>query len=74
MNVTMEVPDEFMDQIVEERLIQSYEYIQEDIDRLKKRKKLKDYEKEDLADNEELLEAMMLVGSYFIWGFKDKVS
>lgn len=74
MNVTMEVPDDFMDQIVEERLIQSYEYIETDIHRLKKRKRLKDFEKEDLADCEKLLEAMMLVGNYFVWGFKDKVS
>lgn len=73
MNVTMEMPDEFIDQIIEEILLSSYRYIKDDINRLKKRKKLKDYEKEDLADNEKLLEAMKLVGNYYVWNFKDKV-
>ena len=73
MNVTMEMPDEFIDQIIEETLLSSYRYIEDDINRLKKRKKLKDFEKEDLADNEKLLEAMKLVGNYYVWNFKDKV-
>jgi len=73
MNVTMEMPDEFIDQVIEETLLSSYRYIEDDIKRLKKRKKLKDFEKEDLADNEKLLEAMKLVGNYYVWNFKDKV-
>ncbi len=72
MNVTMEVPDEFIDSIVEEALLSSYESTKREVAALKKIKKPKDYQLEDIEDMTKYLEALEVVGSWFVWQFKKK--
>ena len=72
MNVTMEVPDEFIDSIVEEELLDSYAGVKREIAILKKIKKPKDYQLEDIKDMTEYLAALEIVGNWFVWQFKKK--
>ena len=72
MNVTMEVPDEFIDSIVEEALLDSYANVKREIAALKKIKKPADYQLEDIKDMTEYLAALEIVGNWFVWQFKKK--
>ena len=72
MNVTMEVPDEFIDSIVEEALLSSYGSTKRELAALKKIKKPKEYQLEDIEDMTKYLEALEVVGSWFVWQFKKK--
>jgi hypothetical protein len=72
MNVTMEVPDEFIDSIVEEALLSSYDSTKKELAALKKIKKPKEYQLEDIEDMTKYLEALEVVGSWFVWQFKKK--
>ena len=73
MNVTMEVPDEFIDSIVEEALLSSYDSTKKELAALKKIKKPKEYQLEDIEDMTKYMEALEVVGSWFVWQFKEKV-
>jgi len=73
MNMTMDVPDEFIDAIVEEALIESYHGVKQQIAALKKLKKPKDYQLEDIEDMTKYMQALEVVGSWFVWQFREKV-
>lgn len=62
-----------VDEIMEKNLIQTYNGLVDDAKRLRKQKKLPDYAKEDLADFERILDALDVVGAYFVYNFKKKV-
>jgi hypothetical protein len=72
MNVTMQVPDEFIDSIVEEALLESYAGVKRELAALKKIKKPKEHQLEDIEDMTKYLEALEVVGSWFVWQFKKK--
>lgn len=72
MNMTMEVPDEFIDSIVEEALLDSYKSTKDELARLKKIKKPAEYQLEDIKDMTEYLAALEIVGNWFVWQFKKK--
>ena len=61
-----------VDQIMEQNLLHSYCSLKEDIKRLKSKKKLQDWEKEDLDQFERLVEAMDVIGAYFVYDFDKK--
>jgi len=73
MNMTMDVPDEFIDAIVEDALISSYKSTKAELASLKKLKKPKDYQLEDIEDMTKYMEALEVVGSWFVWQFREKV-
>ena len=62
-----------VDEIMEQNLIQTYNGLVDDAKRLRKQKKLSDYAKEDLADFEKILDALDVVGAYYVYNFKKKV-
>lgn len=62
-----------VDEIMEQNLIQTYNGLVDDVKRLRKHKKLPDYAKEDLEQFKKLLEALDVVGAYFVYDFKKKV-
>jgi len=72
MNVTMEVPEEFIDSIIEEALLSSYSNTKKELVRLKKIKKPKEFQLEDIKDMTEYLAALEIVGNWFVWQFKKK--
>ena len=72
MNMTMDVPDEFIDAIVEEALLDSYASVKREIAALKKIKKPAEYQLEDIKDMTEYLAALEIVGNWFVWQFKKK--
>jgi len=72
MNMTIDVPDEFIDSIVEEALLDSYANVKREIAALKKIKKPTDYQLEDIKDMTEYLAALEIVGNWFVWQFKKK--
>lgn len=73
MNMTIDIPDEMIDAIMEEQLVNSYRWIKSDVDRLKKKKNLPEHEQEDLVNDQVLLSAMEVVGKYYVWNFMKKV-
>jgi hypothetical protein len=73
MNITMDVPEEFIDSIVEEALLSSYHSTKKELARLNKIKKPKDYQLEDIKDITEYLAALEIVGNWFVWQFREKV-
>jgi hypothetical protein len=72
MNMTIDVPDEFIDSIVEEALLDSYASVKREIAALKKIKKPAEYQLEDIKDMTEYLAALEIVGNWFVWQFKKK--
>ena len=72
MNITMEVPDEFIDSIVEEALLSSYASTKKELAALKKIKKPAEYQLEDIEDMTKYLAALEIVGNWFVWQFKKK--
>jgi hypothetical protein len=72
MNVTMQVPDEFIDSIVEEALLSSYASTKRELAALKKIKKPKEYQLEDIEDMTKYLASLEVVGAWFVWQFKKK--
>jgi hypothetical protein len=70
--MTMDVPDEFIDAIVEEALLDSYASVKREIAALKKIKKPAEYQLEDIKDMTEYLAALEIVGNWFVWQFKKK--
>jgi predicted nucleic acid-binding protein len=73
MNITMDVPDEFIDSIVEEALVSSYHSTKKELAALKKLKKPKEHQLEDIEDMTKYLAALELVGNWFVWQFREKV-
>jgi hypothetical protein len=73
MKMTMDVPEDFMDSIVEEALTESYHRTVREVAALKKLKKPKEYQLEDIADLTKYLAALEVVGSSFVWQFREKV-
>lgn len=70
--LTIQVDWDTVDQIMEQNLLDSYCSLQADIKRLKSKKKLQNWEKEDLDQFERLVEAMDVVGAYFVFQFDKK--
>ena len=70
--LTIEVDWDTVDQIMEQNLLHSYCSLKEDIKRLKSKKKLASWEKEDLDQFERLVEAMDVIGVYFVFDFHKK--
>lgn len=62
-----------VDEIMEQNLIQTYKGLVNDVKRLRQHKKLPDYAKEDLANFENILAALDVVGAYYVYDFKKKV-
>ena len=70
--LTIQVDWDTVDQIMEQNLLHSYCSLQEDIKRFKAKKKLQNWEKEDLDQFERLVEAMDVIGVYFVFDFHKK--
>jgi hypothetical protein len=73
MKMEIDVPDEFIDQIVEQELLHSYKMTSLELKRLKALKDKQDHHKEDIVDLTNYLEALMVVGKWFVWQFDKKV-
>lgn len=61
-----------VDKIMEENLLDTYRTLAEDVKRLSSQKKLPDYAKQDLAQYKGLLEALDVVGEFYVHDFKKK--
>jgi hypothetical protein len=73
MKMEIEVPDEFIDGIVEHELLNSYKMTSLELKRLKALKDKQDHHKEDIVDLTNYLESLMVVGKWFVWQFDKKV-
>lgn len=72
MKITMDVPGDFIDSIMEEELVRSYHDTKKELTALKKLKKPKEYQLEDIKDLTKYLEALEVVGNSFVWQFREK--
>lgn len=72
MKITMDVPEDFIDSIMEEELVRSYHDTKKELTALKKLKKPKEYQLEDIKDLTKYLEALAVVGNSFVWQFREK--
>lgn len=70
--LTVQVDWDTVDAIMEQNLLNSYCSLQADIKRFKAKKKLQNWEKEDLDQFERLVEAMDVIGVYFVFDFHKK--
>jgi hypothetical protein len=73
MKMQIDVPDEFIDQLVEHELINSYKMVSNELKRLKEIKKPAEHQKEDIVDLTKYLESLKVVGNWFVWQFEKKV-
>lgn len=73
MKMQIDVPDEFIDQLVEHELIHSYKMVSHELKRLKEIKKPAAHQQEDIVDLTKYLESLKVVGSWFVWQFDKKV-
>jgi hypothetical protein len=73
MKMEIEVPDEFIDGIVEHELLNSYKMTSLELKRLKALKNKQAHHEEDIVDLTNYLEALMVVGKWFVWQFDKKV-
>jgi len=73
MKMQIDVPEEFTDQLVEHELIHSYKMVSHELKRLKELKKPAPHQQEDIVDLTKYLEALMVVGGWFVWQFEKKV-
>jgi hypothetical protein len=73
MKMQIDVPDEFMDQLVEHELIHSYKMVSHELKRLKEIKKPAPHQQEDIVDLTKYLESLKVVGNWFVWQFDKKV-
>jgi hypothetical protein len=73
MKMQIDVPDEFIDQLVEHELLHSYKMVSHELNRLKEIKKPAPHQQEDIEDLTKYLEALMVVGKWFVWQFEKKV-
>jgi hypothetical protein len=73
MKMQIDVPDEFIDQLVEHELILSYKTTSHELKRLKEIKKPAPHQQEDIVDLTNYLESLKVVGNWFVWQFDKKV-
>ena len=73
MKMQIDVPDEFIDQLVEHELLHSYKMVSHELKRLKELKKPAEHQQEDIVDLTNYLEALTVVGKWFVWQFDKKV-
>lgn len=73
MKMQIDVPDEFIDQLVEYELVHSYKMVGNELKRLKELKKPAPHQQEDIVDLTKYLESLLVVGNWFVWQFEKKV-
>lgn len=73
MKMEIDVPDEFIDQIVEHELLDSYKRTSLELKRLKALKDKQEHHEEDIVDLTKYLECLQVVGNWFVWQFDKKV-
>jgi hypothetical protein len=73
MKMEIDVPDEFIDQLVEYELVHSYKMVGNELKRLKELKKPAPHQQEDIVDLTKYLESLLVVGNWFVWQFEKKV-
>ncbi len=73
MKMQIDVPDEFIDQLVEHELLHSYKMVSHELKRLKEIKKPAPHQQEDIVDLTKYLESLKVVGNWFVWQFDKKV-
>ena len=72
MKMEIDVPDEFIDQLVEYELVHSYKMVGNELKRLKELKKPAPHQQEDIVDLTKYLESLLVVGNWFVWQFEKK--
>jgi hypothetical protein len=60
------------DAVLEAHLLHTYHELTDQIKRFKSKKKLKDYEHEDLEQFERVIDAIEVIGSWYIFDFDKK--
>jgi hypothetical protein len=70
--LTITVDWETADAIMEAHLLDTYHSLTDNIKVLKSKKKLKDFEKEDLEHFERVLEGIEIIGSWYVYNFDKK--
>lgn len=70
--LTITVDWDTADAIMEAHLIDTYHSLNDNIKRLTSKKKLKDFEKEDLEHFKYVLEGIEIVGSWYVYDFDKK--
>jgi hypothetical protein len=68
----IEVDWDTADAIMEAQLLYTYRDLSEQIKKFKAKKKLKDWEKEDLDHFERVLEGLELIGEWYVFDFHKK--
>jgi len=63
---------ETADAVLEAHLLHTYHSLTDDIKRLKSKKKLKEWEKEDIEHFKRVLEGIEIVGAWYIFEFEKK--
>ena len=70
--LTITVDWDTADAIMEAHLLDTYHSLKDNIKVLKSKKKLQDFEKEDLEQFERVLESIEVVGSWYVYDFDKK--
>ena len=70
--LTITVDWDTADAIMEAHLFDTYHSLTDNIKRLEAKKKLKDFEKEDLEHFKRVLEGIEIVGSWYVYDFDKK--
>jgi len=70
--LTITVDWDTADAIMEAHLLDTYHSLKDNIKVLKSKKKLKDFEQEDLEQFERVLESIEVVGSWYVYDFDKK--
>ena len=70
--LTITVDWDTADAIMEAHLLDTYHSLNDNIKILKSKKKLKDFEKEDLENFKNVLEGIEIVGNWYVYDFDKK--
>jgi len=70
--LTIEVDWDTADAIMEAQLLYTYRDLSEQVKKLRAKKKLKDWEREDLDHFELVLEGIDLIGEWYVFDFDKK--
>jgi hypothetical protein len=70
--LTITVDWDTADAIMEAHLLDTYHSLTDNIKILKSKKKLKDFEKEDLENFKNVLEGIEIVGNWYVFDFDKK--
>ena len=73
MKMEIDVPDEFIDQLIEFELLQSHKMTSQELKRLKALKDKQAHHEEDIVDLTNYLAALKVVGNWFVWQFDKKI-